>query len=512
MNCTRRLAAILTNVLGLVVAASHTAAPAGAAPSPGRALAEKYCTACHLLPEPALLTKTAWSHHIQPEMAKWLGLERVDYEGMADGRLIEQAKLYPGTPILSESDWFTLWDYYRDAAPGVPVPQPPKPPTQPALRGFRVHKLNPLPGAPTISMTRIDSANRRLVVADSFASVLVTMDMSGTILDRDRYTSPPIGLAQGQRRSYLTLIGRLFPSDSPEGALLSLPEGGRGTPRPLLENLRRPTDAIAADLNQDGREDLVVCQFGNRLGQFSWFENRGDGRFEEHVLLDRPGALAARAIDLTRDGLPDLVVLTGQAREALHLFINQGKGSFRLMTPIEKPPSWGFAAFDLVDFNRDGFVDVLTANGDNGDFALPLKAYHGVRLYLNDGRNNFDEAFFYPMHGAYKALGRDFDGDGDLDIAAIAYYPDFEETPPAGFIWLENQGGLKFIPQTCPEAALGRWMTMDAGDVDGDGDEDLALGSFVKGPTTLPVPISLREQWRTNGAAILLLENLRPAR
>ena len=67
---------------------------------------------------------------------------------------------------------------------------------------------------------------------------------------------------------------------------------------------------------------------------------------------------------------------------------------------------------------------------------------------------------------------------------------------------------MKFECSTFNESDAGRWMVMDAGDLDGDGDEDIALGSFVRGPTTMPVPLALREHWRTNGAAVLLLENL----
>src|SRR5262249_1038517 len=203
-------------------------------------------------------------------------------------------------------------------------------------------------------------------------------------------------------------------------------------------------DAVVTDLNQDGREDLVVCSFGNRLGRFSWFEGTDRGDFVEHVLLDRPGAIRSEVRDFNGDGRPDILVLMAQAREGLYLFLNQGRGQFRMETILEMPPTWGFAGFEVADFNQDGHFDLVVVNGDNGDFALPLKSYHGVRIYLNDGRNHFRESFFYPLYGAYKAVARDFDGDGDLDLAVIAFYPDFEQEAPESFVYLENKGGLKF--------------------------------------------------------------------
>jgi hypothetical protein len=301
----------------------------------------------------------------------------------------------------------------------------------------------------------------------------------------------------------------------------------------VLDKLHRPVQTIPADLDQDGREDLVVVSFGHQLGHFSWFENRGDGRFEERILLDRPGTVHAEVLDANADGRPDVFVMMAQAREGIYLLLNEGRGRFALTPLVEQPPTWGFAGFDVGDFNRDGKIDLLAVNGDNGDFGLPPKPYHGLRIYLNDGTNRFHEAFFYPMPGAYRALARDFDGDGDLDIAAIAYYPDFTSASPENFVYLENIGApssrsarattenqgtgsepgatksLQFLPHTLAESADGRWMTLDAGDLDGDGDIDLALGSFVRGPTTQPVPAALESRWRTNGAAVLLLENLR---
>jgi len=146
-------------------------------------------------------------------------------------------------------------------------------------------------------------------------------------------------------------------------------------------------------------------------------------------------------------------------------------------------------------------------NGDSGDYVSTTKNFHGIRLYLNDRHGGFEEAWFYPLNGAYKAVAADFDGDGDLDIAAISFYPDYLHSPEESFVYLENKGGLKFEASTIPEHAWGRWLTMDVGDLDGDGRPDLVLGSFANGPPSIPIPAKLRESWRTNGVFALILEN-----
>lgn len=476
----------------------------------GRDNALKYCTACHLLPEPELLTKTAWVHHVQPEMAKWLGIERVDYEGMQDGKLLQEAALFPNAPLLSEEEWFSIWDYYRALAPSRPLPQPAKPPLNVGLKQFRVKKLNPHDGVPMTSMVKIDPAAKRIYFGDAFTGQFFILGGDGTVIDQTRLKSGPVSLTVGAKGLFVTQIGRFFPSDASDGVVEFFPQEGSGSAAKVLAGgLRRPVHTVVAQLNTDTREDLVVCSYGNRLGRLSWFEGTEDGGFEEHVLLERPGAIQSEVRDVNGDGRPDIVVMTAQAREAIQVFLNMGRNEFKMETWIEKPPAWGFVSFELVDFNKDGKVDLLVVNGDNGDFALPAKAYHGVRLYLNDGRNRFREEYFYPMHGAYKAMARDYDGDGDLDVAAIAYYPEFDGPVPESLVYLENLGATKFAAFTVPEQNSGRWMVMDSGDVDGDGDPDVVLGSFVRGPTTVPVPPVLRESWRTNGAALLLLENVR---
>src|SRR5205809_1550630 len=137
-------ATVASALAGCVVFGTSVQAQEAKADSPGstsalqhgRELAQKYCATCHLFPEPALLTKTAWVHQIQPEMAKWVRLERVDYEGMTDGKILQEAGLFPPSPILAEEDWFAIWDYYRAAAPSRPAPQKAKPKVQLGLKQF----------------------------------------------------------------------------------------------------------------------------------------------------------------------------------------------------------------------------------------------------------------------------------------------------------------------------------------------------------------------------------------
>jgi hypothetical protein len=132
-----------------------------------------------------------------------------------------------------------------------------------------------------------------------------------------------------------------------------------------------------------------------------------------------------------------------------------------------------------------------------------LKPYHGVYIFMNDGKYNFTQKYFFPLDGCYKAMARDIDGDGDLDIATIAFFADFQKQPEEGFVYLENEGDLKFKPYSLPQAQVGRWLTMDVGDIDGDGKQSILLGNF----SIAPGNSRSRTNWK-EGPAYLVLKNV----
>ena len=226
----------------------------------------------------------------------------------------------------------------------------------------------------------------------------------------------------------------------------------------------------------------------------------------EKVLNNKPGAITAIIVDYNQDGQNDIFVLMAQGDEGVFYYENQGGGSFNEKRLLTFSPLNGSQYIELADFNKAGHLDILYVCGDNADKSPILKDYHGIYIFLNDGNMNFEQTFFYQLNGAYKAMARDYDLDGDLDIATISFFPDYKDHPEESFVYLENQGSLKFEDSTFPEATKGRWIVMDAGEIDGDGDIDLALGSFVyflaQGDTT-----GLSKKWLKESPSVILLEN-----
>jgi hypothetical protein len=235
-------------------------------------------------------------------------------------------------------------------------------------------------------------------------------------------------------------MGILKPSDEKLGQLSIVSKNK--IPFVLLDSLQRPVQATYSDLNGDHNEDIIICEFGFRKGSLCWFENKGSNQFKRHIIRDLPGATRSEVYDFNNDGKPDIAVLMAQGDEGIFIYYNEGNGKFREERVLQFPPAYGSNYFQLFDFNNDGHIDILTTNGDNGDFSVILKAYHGIRLFLNNGKNQFTEKTFLPVHGVQKAIPADFDNDGDFDLVSIAFFPDYEKLPEESFIYWENIGNL----------------------------------------------------------------------
>lgn len=427
-----------------------------------------------------------------PFLSKRIGISRLD-KNNSDHQV-----------VLNE--WNTIWKYYLSEAPKVPLAQQPHQKPIEGLRQFT--PINPAyrPGKAFVTLVQIDAKRKRLYIGNAQTKTLDILSAEGKDISSMSVDSPPVALTERPDGWYCTLIGLVPPHNQRIGKLIKLSrqDDQFSLKQDLLTQLPRPTDCSIGDLNGDGKDDLVISGFGNILGELTWHENLGNGNYQKHVLYDRPGAIGTTLFDFDNDGRLDIAVLMAQAKEGVFLLLNEGNGHFTEYPAIQAHPAWGFAGFKVVDFDGDGKMDLLTANGDNGEYPSCLKAYHGIRLYRNQ-KDGFKERLFYPLNGAFKAIPGDFDMDGDLDIAAISYFPDYNNNPQESFVMLWNQGQYKFTAETFPHSHQGRWLTMDAGDLDGDGDLDIVLGAANRTPYS--VDPSIESYWRSKGPSILILRN-----
>lgn len=431
----------------------------------GKKLAQTHCTTCHLFTEPNLLDKNTWVKSVLPNMALRLGIRNPGDPAPP------QDSIYPKQPLLSKKDWNLIAKYFEHEAPAqLAKPSIKRESTPfsffPQALTLSEHQF------PQTTMIKYDPHSSHFFVGDAHQQLYFTNGRF-QLINRSVTTSPAVDMDFPKGKSpRLLSIGSIAPSDQKQGELTTLD----GNPNSLkLLQLARPVSLTRGDLNGDGPEDLVLCSFGNNRGGLSWYENVEANK--EHVLSTLPGARIAEIHDFNGDKLNDLIVMRAQAYEAVSIYFNRGQGRFEEKVVLQFPPVYGLSHLETADFNGDGHLDLLLSNGDNWDYSAILKPYHGIRIFLNDGKNQFKRAYFYPLYGTSKAVARDFDQDGDLDIAAIAFYANLEQ-PEYGFVYLQNEGNLTFSSQISPEAANGKWLCMETGDFDRDGDEDIVLGSY----------------------------------
>jgi hypothetical protein len=463
-------------------------------------LAKQYCASCHIFPDPSLLDKKTWEKGVLPQMAFRMGIETELLQSINENDLPEVIKSLPSKPMVTDEQWQRIKDYYISNGPdSLKLPVDQKLLTQDLFDVSEI-KLSTNDN-PLLTFVRYDSIHRKIFIG-SRLSKMYQANLEFALEDSFRLYSPPSSIVfYNTEEALISNMGIMDPNDQPVGRVVNLTFQNK-TQHVLIDSIKRPADIQYADLNNDNKKDIIVSAFGNYTGALLAYERTNDG-YKKHTLSFLPGSRKAIVKDFDNDGLSDVLVLITQGDEQITLFKNLGNFKFSPKTLLRFPPVYGSSFFHTYDFNNDGFFDILFTNGDNADYSSIFKPYHGIRIFLNDGKNNFTEHWFYPMYGASEAMAGDYDGDGDLDVSAISFFPDFKKHPEQGFLLFKNEGG-KFTPMKTDLASSGRWLTMEQADIDQDGDLDLMLGALN---FTALVPDALLNTWRTNKTSILLLRN-----
>jgi hypothetical protein len=270
------------------------------------------------------------------------------------------------------------------------------------------------------------------------------------------------------------------------------------------------------DFDGDGLLDIYLLNNGGPNGRPNQlFKQMPDGTFKDVSKgsgLDFSGHCMGVAIgDVNNDGHPDVLVTESpspRGRGRIRLFLNNGNGTFTDVTREAGlyNPLWGVSAA-FVDYDRDGWLDLIVVNSVDYDDSWACSAANGTRdfcspkpfpgtvsrLFRNLGKElaaskaatpkgvpppvRFKDVSFESGIGRLPAPGlgvicADFDGDGWPDIFIA------NDGKP-NHLWINQKDG------TFKEEAVLRGVAVNAmgqpeanmgigwGDVDGDGLQDV---------------------------------------
>jgi hypothetical protein len=226
----------------------------------------------------------------------------------------------------------------------------------------------------------------------------------------------------------------------------------------------------AADLDGDGDVDLVV---GDGIAEVRVFENLGPGAFLEGATHQASGPRVLALGDLDGDRAPDLVVLDAFAPR-VSVSLNDGRGHFT--APVIYRSVWNPNDVELVDLDGDRLRDLVIAGADD------------MLVLRNAGDGSFRRAqSIDPEICRFnQTVSLDADQDGDAELAVSGGYGVFSFQCCGAVRVLDQVAGTwtpgpALIDESCHEA-------LAAGDLDGDGDVDLAAAyseGFLSGQAVL---------------------------
>jgi len=243
---------------------------------------------------------------------------------------------------------------------------------------------------------------------------------------------------------------------------------------PLTSTPFDPQTMAAADLNHDGKLDLVYTDPGNSNvagANVHILLGNGDGTFSNGATIAMPLGICACAVniaDVNNDQIPDIVLGSNGATATISVLLGNGDGTFQspivsTFAPVIASGGNPFTGSPLAvaDVNSDGNPDLLVPDAIGG----------AIYVLTGDGKGHFSlantlQSFAYP----YQAFAADINGDDKPDLVVFGLLGN-------GVTVFLGKGNAKFaagVNYTLPAASRNVVFT----DVNNDGHPDIVASTY----------------------------------
>ena len=241
-----------------------------------------------------------------------------------------------------------------------------------------------------------------------------------------------------------------------------------------------PVSVAVGDFNGDGRLDLAVAN--NQSSNVSILLGNGDGTFQTARTIPIVGMnppfvnpLSVAVGDVNRDGKADLVVSVSfpgtlsSLAGSVYVLLGNGDGTFQAQQQVAQ----ALGRVTLADLRGDGKLDVVLASGIMQNFSTTT-----IGVLLGNGDGTFQAEQFYNTGGVgpSNVAVADLNGDGKLDLV-VANSQTISGGPLGGGnvgVLLGNGDGTFQAAQTFA-ISNGAPTSVAVGDFNGDGKPDLAV-------------------------------------
>jgi hypothetical protein len=245
-----------------------------------------------------------------------------------------------------------------------------------------------------------------------------------------------------------------------------------------------PRAVVTGDFNGDGRLDLVTANpSSNTVNTVSILLGNADGTFQPaQNFVTGAGPQSVAVGDFNGDGKLDIVTANGGDVSVL---LGNGNGTFQapqsLVLPGQFPPGYtgstalrqGPISVAVGDLNGDGKLDLVVTGKTSFPTSNIVYQTNGyVNVLLGHGDGTFAPATTSSLNTSQpRSLAlADFNGDRNLDVAVLS------ENDSSVSIMLGNGDGTVRAPT---RFATGQFpFSLAVGDVNGDGKLDLITASY----------------------------------